>query len=87
MLQLPTGGGKTHIAGELLSDWLKHERKAVWLTHREELTRQTQRMLRKAGVSAAANEQWTPGQDAPDRGNGVVILMAQTVDRLTCPLN
>ena len=83
MLQLPTGGGKTHIAGELLSGWLKDGRKAVWLTHREELTHQTQRMLQKAGVSATANKQWTPGQDAPDRVNGVVILMAQTVDRRT----
>ena len=40
MLQLPTGGGKTHIAGELLSRWLKDGRKAVWLTHRRELATQ-----------------------------------------------
>ena len=40
MLQLPTGGGKTHIAGELLSRWLKDGRKAIWLTHRRELATQ-----------------------------------------------
>ena len=37
MLQLHTGSGKTRIAGELLSGWLKDGRKAVWLTHRKEL--------------------------------------------------
>ena len=33
MLQLPTGGGKTHIAGVLLSRWLRDGCKAAWLTH------------------------------------------------------
>ena len=37
MMQLPTGGGKTIIAGALLADWLTGGRKAVWLTHRREL--------------------------------------------------
>ena len=53
MLQLPTGGGKTVIAGALLADWLQDgRRKAVWLTHRKELAEQTRRMLTDAGVSA-----------------------------------
>ena len=47
MLQLPTGGGKTVIAGALLADWLQDGRKAVWLTHRKELAEQTQRTNRK----------------------------------------
>ena len=29
MMQLPTGSGKTRIAGELLAGWLKDGRKAV----------------------------------------------------------
>ena len=37
MMQLPTGGGKTVIAGELLKKRLTGGRKAVWLTHRKEL--------------------------------------------------
>ena len=41
MLQLPTGGGKTVIAGALLAHWLQDGRKAVWLTHRKELAEQT----------------------------------------------
>ena len=87
MLQLPTGGGKTHIAGELLSRWLKDGRKAVWLTHRRELATQTEGMLREAGVPATANIQWTPGGNAPAIANGVVILMAQTVSRRNARVN
>ena len=81
MLQLPTGGGKTVIAGALLADWLRDGRKAVWLTHRKELAEQTQRMLTDAGVSAITNVNWTPGEDAPAWAGGAVILMAQTVGR------
>ena len=83
MLQLPTGGGKTVIAGALLADWLQDGRKAVWLTHRKELAEQTRRMLTDAGVSAIANVNWTPGEDAPAMAGGAVILMAQTVGRRT----
>ena len=82
MLQLPTGGGKTHIAGAFLRRWLDNGRKAVWITHRTELSEQTRRMLTEAGVSAI-NPTWPTGQDAPFISNGVVILMAQTVGRRT----
>ena len=41
MTQLPTGGGKTEIAGALLKDFLVDGRKAVWLTHRQELAEQS----------------------------------------------
>ena len=81
MMQLPTGGGKTRIAGELLAGWLKDGRKAVWLTHRRELASQTEGMLREAGVSASSNIQWTPHTNPPMIVNGVVVLMAQTVSR------
>ena len=81
MLQLPTGGGKTVIAGELLADWLQNGRKAVWLTHRKELAEQTRRMLTDAGVSAITNVNWRPGDDAPALASGGVILMSQTVTR------
>ena len=79
MLQLPTGGGKTRIAGELLAAWPHNGRKAVWLTHRKELAAQTEGMLLETGVTATANMQWKPRTDAPTLINGVVILMAQTV--------
>ena len=81
MLQLPTGGGKTVIAGALLVNWLQDGRKAVWLTHRKELAEQTRGMLTNAGVSAITNVNWTPGEDAPAMAGGAVILMAQTVGR------
>ena len=77
MLQLPTGGGKTRIAGELLSRWLKDGRKAVWLTHRKELAAQTEGMLQE-GVTATSRHPVGPHTKAPPIPNGVVILMAQT---------
>ena len=83
MMQLPTGGGKTRIAGELLSIWLKDGRKAVWLTHRRELAAQTEGMLQQDGVKATSNMRWEPHTNAPRLVNGVVILMAQTVSRRT----
>ena len=81
MMQLPTGGGKTIIAGALLSEWLTAGRKAVWLTHRRELAEQTCRMLTDAGISALADVDWRPGTDAPAMSRGAVISMAQTVGR------
>ena len=85
MLQLPTGGGKTVIAGELLARRLgaNRESAAVWLTHRVELAEQTRKMLTDAGVNAISRPRWEPGslEDAPRVENGVAILMAQTVDQ------
>ena len=81
MMQLPTGGGKTIIAGALLVDWFTDGRKAVWLTHRRELAEQTGRMLTDAHISAITDVKWTPGTDAPAMSSGAVILMAQTVGR------
>ena len=80
MVQLPTGGGKTYIAGELLARLLKG-RKAVWLTHRKELAEQTKGMLSGSGVSAVTNVVWQSRDTAPTVTNGVMILMAQTVSR------
>ena len=87
MMQLPTGGGKTVIAVELLSRWLKYNRKAVWLTHRRELVKQTHDMLRVAGVLSTIDMRWSPGDPAPSRPGGVVVLMAQKVGRRTSRLN
>ena len=81
MMQLPTGGGKTHTAGTLLSEWLVDGRKAVWLTHREHLAYQTKEMLESSRVSASVERGWISGSPVPARNRGVVILMAQTVSR------
>lgn len=89
MLQLPTGGGKTHIAAELLARRLNGGRKSVWLTHRKELARQTQGLLQGADLAATANMLWDfrTDIDAPVIPNGVVILMAQTVSRRNARAN
>ena len=83
MTQLPTGGGKTEIAGARLKDFLVDGRKAVWLTHREELANQTEeRLSSNWSVSAmAGTDAWSPHRPAPRIVNGIVILKAQTVSR------
>ena len=83
MTQLPTGGGKTEIAGALLKDFLVDGRKAAWLTHREELANQTEdRLSSNWSVSAmSGTDSWGPRRPAPRIVNGVVILKAQTVSR------
>ena len=86
-MQLPTGGGKTIIAGALLIEWLKGGRKAVWLTHRKELAVQTRELLASASLAAWVYTRWNPGNDAPGEPNRVAILMAQTVSRRTARMD
>ncbi len=80
MVQLPTGAGKTFLAGEFLYKQLSG-RKAVWLTHRKELADQTRKMLAESAVPASADIKWSPGTQAPTIAGDVVILMAQTLAR------
>ena len=81
IMQLPTGGGKTVIAAHLLAGYLTDGRKAVWLTHRTELARQTRKMLNETtGVRAAYLER-SPQAPIPAIADGAVILMAQTAGR------
>ncbi len=87
MMQLPTGGGKTIIAGALLKEWLQSGRSAVWLTHRRELIRQTWELLDNANIAAYYNFRWLPDMDAPVKREGVAILMAQTVSRRTAKMS
>lgn len=87
MMQLPTGGGKTIIAGALLKEWLKDGRSAVWLTHRRELVSQTWELLDNANIAADYNFRWLPDMDAPVKREGVAILMAQTVSRRTAKMS
>ena len=82
MMQLPTGGGKTIIAAHLLADYLTGGRKAVWITHRNELAGQTRWMLRNSsGVRVSPQASWSRSSPAPYVRNGVVVLMAQTATR------
>ena len=84
MMQLPTGGGKTEIAGQLLKAHLTGGRRAVWLTHRRELTHQTCDRLNRSDVSAKIDASWESNDhDAPAKSNGVVILMAQKLAQRT----
>ena len=52
LYQLPTGGGKTVIFSEMVRQYLKnHNKKALVMTHRIELCRQTSEMLTSFGVT------------------------------------
>jgi len=52
LYQLPTGGGKTVIFSEIVRQYLKHHnKKALVLTHRIELCKQTSSMLTEFGVT------------------------------------
>ena len=83
MTQLPTGGGKTDIAGALLKDFLVEECKAVWLTHREELANQTEdRLSEHWAINARhATERWQQGVPALSWPRRVAIFKALTVSR------
>ena len=83
MTQLPTGGGKTEIAGALLKNFLVDGRKAVWLTHRQELADQSADRLKEHWLIPAMplTEAWTRGKPAPYMPNGVAVLKSQTVGR------
>ena len=49
---MPTGGGKTVIFSEIVRQYLKHhKKKALVLTHRIELCKQTSNMLTEFGVT------------------------------------
>ncbi len=88
MMQLPTGGGKTEIAAQLLKNRLTDGRNAVWMTHRRELTEQTCERLIRADVPARVEKSWKSNDpDAPAMPNGVTILMAQTLGRRTAKGN
>ena len=80
MMQLPTGGGKTVIAGSLLAAWLRNGRKAAWITHRKELVDQTRKVLNEDhNIPAMPAPQWHSGTAAPAQSQSVILFMAQTV--------
>ena len=83
MLQLPTGAGKTEIAGALLKELLSVWTKAAWLTHREELAEQTVARLQKHWSIGAKSltDGWHTETPAPHIPEGVAVLKAQTVTR------
>ena len=82
LLQLPTGGGKTEIAGVLLANWLstRPTNKAVWLTHREHLQEQTYQRLSGTEANPIKVGTWPRGS-APATSRHTTLLSATTVGR------
>jgi DNA repair protein RadD len=50
VLQLPTGGGKTHIAAKLISKFVKRGKRVWFLCHRRELVHQVRAPLQEFGI-------------------------------------
>ena len=82
LMQLPTGGGKTEIAGVLLANWFSTHpnNRAVWLTHREHLQEQTYQRLAGTEASPIKVGTWPRGP-APATSGHTTILSASTVGR------
>ena len=80
LMQLPTGGGKTEIAGVLLANWLstRPNNRAVWLTHREHLQEQTYQRLSGTEANPIKVGTWPRGS-APATSGHTTILSAWTV--------
>ena len=87
MYQLPTGGGKTTVAGEVVAEYLDANAGArcVWLTHRIELVRQSgDRLIGAHGVDPMRLRVLSPLK-AVNRLKGVGgVLAPQARDLLVC---
>ena len=85
LLQLPTGAGKTVVGGALVWRWLMDQPRAqaAWLTHRVELSAQTEARLRNdfSLKVESSSVHWNTGTPAPAVSGGVRLLQAQTVAR------
>ena len=85
MIQLPTGAGKTVIGGALIWSLLMDQPRAqaAWLTHRVELSAQTETRLRNdfSLKVESSSVHWNTDTPAPAVSGGVRLLQAQTVAR------
>src|SRR6478752_245977 len=48
---LPTGGGKTKTSLEMVRQAIDNGKRVVWLTHRQELMKQTAKVAKEIGIS------------------------------------
>lgn len=76
LMQLPTGGGKSVILGEIVSRAIQLGRTVVLVAHRVELIEQLQGTLAKFGVDSDPIVAGKPTPDAPCR-----VAMVQTLSR------
>ncbi|MBE7175329.1 MAG: DEAD/DEAH box helicase [Mucilaginibacter polytrichastri] len=81
LYQLPTGGGKTHVFTELVRRFIcTRESKALVLTHRRELCRQTARTLSNAGVANTMINQCT--RTIPAKSHCYVAMVETLKNRI-----
>lgn len=75
---LPTGAGKTIIAGALVSKWVEQRKKTLFLVHRQELVRQTAKKFASEKFFGLSVGFHASGQDYI-LGKDVDIGMIQTI--------
>jgi DNA repair protein RadD len=83
ILQLPTGGGKTRIAAEIINGALAKERRAIFVIPRQVLIEQTVAAFEREGiwnVGVIQGQHFRTNPNAP-----VQIAMAQTLARREIP--
>lgn len=82
-LQLPTGGGKTIIAADMVRRAVQKDRRVLFLVHRQELVDQASRTMRMVGISPTrliANSMIGVG------ATPVQVAMVQTLSRRVAEL-
>jgi superfamily II DNA or RNA helicase len=78
LYQLPTGGGKTVVFSEITRRYIeKYGRKVAVLTHRKELSRQTARTLKSAGVKSLIINSTT--KTVRDKNSDCIVAMVETL--------
>lgn len=77
LLVLPTGGGKTACASELVSRSYAKGKSSIFICHREEILRQTYNTYIKNGIKPAVIK----GGIAPDYNNPIQIASINTLVR------
>ena len=79
-VQMPTGAGKTHLAAEVVSRFVKRDRPALYIVPTTEILEQTEDKLRRVGVVPAILK----AGKHPDLHNvQCVLAMSQTLARRT----
>jgi superfamily II DNA or RNA helicase len=81
VLVVPTGGGKTRIASEVVRAGVAKGRRWVWIAHRTELVGQACQALTQAGLdvgAVAAGSDWPERPGAPVQVASIQTLLARS---------
>lgn len=81
LLYLPTGGGKTSVAADIITDVFQQGKKALFVAHRKELINQAHARLLEYGVSAGR----IMGSHHKYQGDSINVASIQTLNNREFP--